>query len=137
MRQPVDDLRAFVKAQGKPIQKIQMFTKDRQILKNSFRYIEEKCPDLIATSSLTNNMEINIASANKGNALRGLAEHLGIPMKQTMAFGDGGNDVPMIKAAGVGIAMANAIPAVKAEAALKTLSCDGSGVAYAINRLVL
>ena len=136
MRIPVDDLRSFVKNLGLPVQKIQIFTKNREILKNGRDYISGHFPDLIATSSLNNNLEINAANANKGTALKALAAHLGIKIGQTMAFGDGGNDLPMIQAAGVGVAMANGLPELKKEASITTLSCDGSGVAYAINRLL-
>jgi len=137
MRKPVEDLRAFVVEQGVNIQKIQMFTRDRSILHRAYDHLKNECPDLIATSSLKNNLEINAAAANKGAALLMLAERLGIDRKQTMAIGDGGNDLSMIKAAGVGTAMANAIKDVKEAADLISLSCDGCGVAYAINKLVL
>lgn len=45
---------------------------------------------------------------DKGSALLWLADHLGISREETMAFGDGENDIPMIKAAGIGVAMENA-----------------------------
>ena len=137
MRIPVEDLKAFVKAQGLPVQKVQIFSKDRDLLFNSREYINSSCPDLLATSSLNNNLEINAAQANKGTALRALAKHLGLSMKQTMAIGDGGNDLPMILAAGTSAAMANGLAELKKAASFTTLSQNGSGVAYAINRVVL
>ena len=136
MRIPVPDLISYTAERGLPVQKVQMFTKDLSILRDSREYINSKYPDLIATSSLTNNLEINAAGANKGTALRTLAEHLGISARQIMAIGDGGNDLQMIETAGIGVAMANALPEIKKAADLTTLSCDGSGVAYAINRVI-
>ena len=58
------------------------------------------------------------ASANKGAAVRQLAELLGISMEEVVCAGDGYNDISMLKAAGLGIAMQNAYPEVKAAADL-------------------
>ena len=78
------------------------------------------------------NVEINQAHANKGEALMALAAHLGIPRESVMSFGDGLNDLSMLRAAGTGIAMANACPEAKEAADHITLSCDEDGVAAAI-----
>ena len=137
MRIPVDDLKAYVKEQGLAVQKVQMFSKDREFLFNTREYVNKNWPDLLATSSLNNNLEINAKDANKGTALKALAKHLGLEIKQTMAIGDGGNDLPMILAAGTSAAMMNGLPELKNAASFTTLSCNGSGVAYAINRVVL
>lgn len=55
-------------------------------------------------------------NANKVNGVRQLAEHYGIPMESVAAFGDDYNDIGMLKACGVGIAVANALPDVRAAA---------------------
>ena len=54
-----------------------------------------------------------------------------------MACGDGENDLSMIRYAGLGIAMANAVESVKAAADFVTLSNDEDGVAYVVERFVL
>ena len=54
-----------------------------------------------------------------------------------MACGDGSNDLSMLRAAGVGVAMANAEAAVKAAADFVTGDNDGDGVAQAIERFCL
>ena len=54
-----------------------------------------------------------------------------------MAFGDGENDVSMLRAAGLGVAMGNAAEEVKAAADLVTLGNDEDGVAYGIEKYVL
>jgi Cof subfamily protein (haloacid dehalogenase superfamily) len=51
--------------------------------------------------------------ASKATALRKVAEHYGVPMPRVMAIGDAVNDIPMLKAAGVSVAMDNAHPLVK------------------------
>lgn len=82
-------------------------------------------------------VEGNTAGVSKGDALRRLAAHLTVPQAQVMAIGDQDNDIPMLTWAGVGVAMGNGSPAVKATAdwAAPPLSADGAAVA--IERFVL
>ena len=80
--------------------------------------------------------EVNAKGADKGSALLWLADHLGISREGTMAFGDGENDIPMIKDAGIGVAMENALDAVKEAADTITLNNDEDGVAAAIRKFI-
>ncbi|HML32360.1 Cof-type HAD-IIB family hydrolase [Sporomusa sphaeroides] len=82
-------------------------------------------------------LEITDPLANKGRALAFLADKLGIKKEETMAVGDSGNDVDMLKYAGWSVAMGNASAAVKAIARLETLANDADGVAEAIEKYVL
>ena len=61
-----------------------------------------------------------------------MAAHFGIKPEETMAFGDGGNDTAMIRCAGVGVAMGNAIENLKSEADYVTASVDEDGVRQAL-----
>lgn len=73
----------------------------------------------------------------KARALKELSEKLGITQEETAAIGDQTNDLDMIKWAGTGVAMANAIPAVKEAAQLVTEKSNGEGgVAEAIKKLL-
>lgn len=101
------------------------------------REIRKAFPSLEVTSSWVNNLEINPIGINKGTALEALARSLGIPMAQTMALGDNDNDIPMLRAAGVGVVMANGTPAARAAADYITASNDAHGVASAIRCLAL
>jgi 5-amino-6-(5-phospho-D-ribitylamino)uracil phosphatase len=74
---------------------------------------------------------------SKKTALEALLKHLDISADQVMSIGDGLNDVPIITAAGLGVAMGNAIPEVKAVARYITDDVDHDGVAKAINKFVL
>ena len=77
---------------------------------------------LVSNPSITtvcggyNNLEFTRADANKGVGLRKLAEILGVNPDATMAIGDTENDLAIIEAAGIGVAMGNATDAVKARA---------------------
>jgi hydroxymethylpyrimidine pyrophosphatase-like HAD family hydrolase len=57
-----------------------------------------------------------------------LLEFFGLKPEEAIAFGDGGNDIPMIKAAGIGVAMGNATDIVKAEADYVADTVDNHGV---------
>lgn len=74
---------------------------------------------------------------NKGVAIDFLAKRLGIRQSEVMAVGDSNNDVDMLKYAGLGVAMGNAMPEVKAIADAVTLTNDEDGVAEAIQRYIL
>lgn len=87
--------------------------------------------------SSTEFLEVLNQSANKGNALRALAEHLKIDMADTMAIGDQANDLTMIEAAGLGVAMGNAVPAIKAAAQAETTTQNEDGVGVALEKFVL
>lgn len=76
-------------------------------------------------------------SATKENAVAFLEKHFNIPATQMISFGDDFADIGMLKATGVGVAMANAIPEVKAIANAHTLSCDEDGVAEYLEKWVL
>lgn len=135
-RVPLDDVRAFMLKTGSNVQKVQIFSKSLDVLLKTGEYVKQNFPELIATSSLKNNLEINNAEANKGVALQRLTEYLGLKAENTMAFGDGGNDLPMLRAAGVSVAMGNSLQILKDEADHTTLTHDQSGVAYIINKLL-
>ncbi len=92
---------------------------------------------LNVSSSWHDNLEIMAPGAGKDVALRELAQHLGVPISQTMAFGDNGNDLPMLLAAGVPVAMENAIEDLKAAAQIIAPDHDLDGVAAVINERVL
>jgi hypothetical protein len=72
--------------------------------------------------------DITARGADKGEGLLLMAAREGIDPKYTMAFGDGGNDTSMIRAAGIGVAMGNAIEGLKKEADYVTTSVDDDGI---------
>ena len=84
-----------------------------------------------------NNLEFTRADANKGVGLRKLAEILGVNPDATMAIGDTENDLAIIEAAGIGVAMGNATDAVKARADYVTTTNTKDGVAAAIEHFIL
>ena len=134
LRHPVDDLKAFLRERGQDVQKTQLFTADDTLRLQLLHSIGEKFDGLSISSSVSCNVEINDAHANKGEAIAALAAYLDLPMAQTMAIGDGLNDRSMIRMTGVGVAMRNACPELLVLADEVTAGCDEDGAAIAIER---
>lgn len=132
LRDGVEDFRDVMRKRGRGVQKIQMFFADMEVRAQSFPMLTQALPDLVVTSSIVNNIEINSPLAQKGLALHALCQALDVSIEQTMAFGDGLNDISMLQAASLGIAMGNADADVKAAADFLTDSNDCDGVATAL-----
>jgi hypothetical protein len=81
--------------------------------------------------------DITAQGADKGRGLLAMAAHEGLNPQYTMAFGDGGNDTTMIKTAGIGVAMGNAIDELKKEADYMTTSIDEEGIWNALQHFKL
>ena len=142
-RNPVPELKEYLKstaAEG-DVQKVMLFARNtpgsESVTKAITDAVAERFPSIKTTSSTWNNLELNISTAHKGNSLKRFAEHLGYTLENCMALGDGTNDLSMIEAAGLGVAMSNAHPLVLAVADHVTASNDEDGVAKAIRDFVL
>lgn len=82
-------------------------------------------------------LDIFNAGTCKAKALYFVSQRFGFDMAETMAIGDGINDVDLLEAVGLPVAVANAIPEAKAVAKAVVSSNDEDGVAEAIERFVL
>ena len=132
-RKPVDDFYDRIRNSG-GVQKIQVYTLDKELRLALLKALPVVFRKNLFTSSIPNNIEINDIRANKGAALKFLADHLNIPIEQTIAFGDGLNDMSMIEAAGVGVAMGNSCKEILEIADFVTTDCDHDGVAEGIKK---
>ncbi|MBD5560269.1 MAG: HAD family phosphatase [Clostridia bacterium] len=101
------------------------------------RELSPQYPDLSFETSMPWFLEISNRSASKGNALRYIGRHLGIPAEQTAAFGDSEIDLSMIEYAGLGAAMANAAPEIRAAADVVVPSNTDDGVAWGLEKYCL
>jgi Cof subfamily protein (haloacid dehalogenase superfamily) len=88
------------------------------------------------SKSLPYFLEFAAPGVTKGAGLDFLAAHMGFSREQTIAFGDGENDVELIEWAGYGIAVENAHPRVKAVADWVCPSAEEQGVAQVLEALV-
>ena len=93
--------------------------------------------EVSAVWSSHNCMEITHPEADKGRGLEKVCALLGIPETSAMALGDSGNDIAMLRRAGLGVAMGNAPDFVKETADVVTDRFDEDGAAKAIERWAL
>ncbi|MCH5166057.1 MAG: excinuclease ABC subunit UvrC [Clostridiales bacterium] len=144
----VGDLSEYVRKSDEPIVKVILLLDEKNIANTisvltsefpSMRFIQSTAPLLSRLKTDGNDFEpamIECISegADKGSALKYVAEHYGIPMSEVMAFGDSFNDIPMIKAAGLGVAMGNAQEPVKRLADYVAETNNADGVAKTIEK---
>ncbi|MBB3950391.1 Cof-type HAD-IIB family hydrolase [Aureimonas jatrophae] len=81
-------------------------------------------------------LDVTAPAANKGDGVSFLARAAGVDLAHTAAIGDMANDVPMLRRAGIGVAMGQAPDAVRAAARLVTTTNQDDGVARFLDRLV-
>ena len=135
VRTPVDDIRKHVVENFESVQKMQMFFKNLYENAKAAEYLRNELKSECVTSSVRGNLEINSEHANKGEGLIFLCSYLGIPLERSIAFGDGSNDLTMIKAAGLGVSMGNGIAEIKEAANEITASNNEDGVALVLERI--
>ena len=135
-RKVVPDVAEKVRQLNIPAEKINYFFDDLEERARAKKALEAR-GDVVISSSFKDNLEINALGATKGDAILRLARYLGLKPEETMGFGDGGNDLTMMKKAGVGVAMGNAEEEIKEASNDVTASNDEDGVAWAIEKLVL
>ena len=106
-----------------------------EMIQEIYREIEmQDWEDVAFACSADHLLEVFPKGVDKGTALHTICKELGISPEQTVAFGDHELDIPLIEAAGFGVAMGNAIEEVKEKADFVTKSNDEAGVAYALEQ---
>lgn len=137
LRTKVPELKEYLRQKGESVQKLQLYFTDMQERARQFETLPGMFPDMAFTTSVPFNIEINSSAATKGQGLAALCGLLGIKAEEVLAFGDDRNDADMIRFAGVGVAMENAIEELRAAADWVTASNSEAGVARGIERFVL
>lgn len=94
-------------------------------------------PELTVVQTAPFYLEVVPVSVNKGQGVLDTCRALGIDPAETVAFGDAENDIPMLRAAGIGVAMGNAAPAVRAAAYEITASNNEDGIALWLEKNIL
>jgi Cof subfamily protein (haloacid dehalogenase superfamily) len=92
---------------------------------------------LEVVDSGNNSLELSVRGVTKESGVRAVCSLLGIEMHEVMAIGDAGNDLRLLRSAGLGVAMENAVDRVKEAADVGTVSNEEDGVAIAIQRYLL
>ena len=134
-RRAVEDVCAFARRQA-AIEKANLFFPDPAQRREAWRLLEESGRFEVSASSAVG-IELNAKGVDKAQGLFALGRRLGIEPAFIMACGDSGNDLPMLRRVGVGVAMGNASFEAKAVARFVTDTNDNDGVAKALERFVL
>ena len=130
----VPDIFEVFRTREKEILKINLYHADAR---ERIRTREQLAPLGMETIySEISSVECSAAGVDKGSGLEALCRHLGIPREASVAVGDAENDLPMIRAAGLGVAMGNAIDAVRAAADVVVADADHGGCAEAISLML-
>ena len=126
-------LEDFLREDNRPVEEL-FFLTDSPESKEALRKHLSSLPDIGFADPFPNDLEVMAGGIDKGEAFLWLLDYLGIDPAETIAMGDGGSDIPLLRAAGIGIAMDNALDYVKAAADHVTASCDEDGVALALEK---
>ena len=128
-------LEDFLRADTRPVEELFFLTGSIQE-KEALRERLSDLPEIGFADPFPNDLEVMAGDIDKGEAFLWLLDHLGIDPSETLAMGDGGSDIPLLRAAGIGIAMGNALDYVKEAADDVTASCDEDGVALALEKYI-
>jgi Cof subfamily protein (haloacid dehalogenase superfamily) len=118
------------------VYKILVIEQNQELYNSAYTYFNN-LDDIVVFQSHVKFIDINPANTDKGKGLKMLADYYGIDMSEIVAFGDQQNDINMIKEVGIGVAMQNAIPELKAVANDITLSNMEDGFAHWVEKNIL
>lgn len=135
-RKGVAALPAFLASRANRAEMFNVFFRDLKEREEAFSRLQT-LSSVELTTSMPNNMEILQKGVNKGATLSRLQRHLGLERAETAAIGDSRNDLTLLSAAGVPLAVANACDALKEEAVAVLCSNNENAVAEAIKTYVL
>lgn len=130
-RTPKDNIYAFIREHAGEVEGLNLIVSDpeeKKVLKKRLSLI----PDMFITASTSYYIEMADGKVSKSSSLAYLADMLNVPMSEVAAFGDSLNDLDLITAAGLGVAMDNALPELKDAADAIAPHHDADGVAVFI-----
>ena len=123
---------------GQEIVKCLYMNTDRTYLQQIEEELKDITQDVDVSYSSNRYIEFNHKGVNKGAGLKALADLLGVDMEDTIAIGDNLNDLSMIKLAGLGVGVANAVESMKRDCDyITSATCNENAVAEVINKFIL
>lgn len=134
-RNPVKDFFGEIEKNKCSLENINLIFSDMELRKQTWDLLKSKGHASVTASS-PNNIEITSKDATKARALEKLCQVLGIEPKNTLAMGDGDNDLPMLRFAGIGVAMENGEAHVKAAADFIADDCNDFGAAKILEQII-
>ena len=134
-RTPVEDFWDEMKQNAAVLENINLVFADMALRKETWDRLKGLGLASV-TAATTKNIEITSLSATKAKALKKLCEVLGLTRENVLAMGDGDNDMPMIRFAGIGVAMANGEEHIKQAADIIADDCDDFGAAKILEQVI-
>ncbi|MBE6468537.1 MAG: HAD family phosphatase [Coriobacteriaceae bacterium] len=132
----VREVRDLTAAIDRPVEKILTAGTDTYLQKHWREMAAPFADELSCVFTADFYFEFTARDVHKGRALENALPHAGIDLTDLAAFGDAQNDLTMLKAAAVGVAMGNATDEVKQAADLVTLTNNEDGIAHALEQLL-
>lgn len=131
----VEDIYRFYEENSFPVEKLNIYhvsSAERDRTKKRLGAL-----GLVLVNAEETSVEISAKGVTKGVGLMKLCEHLGISVEETIAVGDSDNDIEILKAAGLSVAMGNANDTVKKICDVTVADCDHDGCAETIEHYLL
>lgn len=133
--EPVTDMAAFARQHAGEIGKVNLYHRSTASRERTRARIQGMA--VTADDAEISSLEFSAQGISKASGLRKLCQKLGLGLSETAAIGDAPNDIEILKAAGLGIAMGNATDDIKALADAVTLDNDHNGVVAAIQKYLI
>ncbi len=131
----VDDIDAWLRENSDGVEMMCSFF-ESQTARAEFAEQIKKIDSLYLTAAFVDNLEFFNKNSTKGNAVRMLCAKLGISPEQIIAIGDSDNDVTMLRAAGLRLAVSNASQSARENAEKIICSCDGDSLNYVYEHFI-
>ena len=128
----VDDFKQYIREHPGEVAKVNLYHRDRPSRDRNLERLRKF--DLSISFTERDNLEASPAGVTKASGLIELCKHLGVDIGETVAVGDGHNDVEILQTAGLGVAMGNASDDIKQFAGYVTADNDHDGVAEVIEK---
>ena len=129
---PVPPIVPFADTKSDEVLQLGLFLSPNE--EEELQIIERYMPNCKSVRWSTGFYDVVPKNSGKHTGIDRIIAHYGIKLDETMAFGDGGNDISMIRHAAIGVAMGNAGDNVKAVADYVTTSVDEDGVLNALKK---
>lgn len=130
------DVKKAFSEKHKDAQKILLYLDDGGNRDEVMKDLSDRFPQLSVSSSGPKFIEVNSKGVNKGKALVDFCKRMDIPIEETLAFGDAGNDIELLDAAGMAIVTENGTDEAKKHADMICPSNNDDGVAKALEELI-
>lgn len=135
-RHMVKNIEQFMNDHIEEMDCMDIITKDNELKSSLMEQLRNNVEGIYVTSSIEQLIEISNAQAGKHSGVKFIMELLGLEREEIAAFGDGDNDIDMLKYVGTGIAVENASNQCKSAADVVTKHHDEDGVAYGIYEIL-